>query len=878
MPVGKFDQAKVFVSYSHKDSDWLEKLGPHLRSLEKQWPLVVWHDRKIQPGEKWQSEIHEALQAANVAVLLISADFIASDFISDEELPALLKAAQEKGVVLLPVILSPCGYDQNEFLRNLQSVNPLDKPLINLSPGEQHHYFDLLCRKILDVIRPDESKTQRVETGKRPRIINFPFRQNPYFTGRNNILDQLHEGFQSGDTAQALFGLGGVGKTQTAAQYAYKFKKEYQNILWVTAQAEETLISDYVRIAVTLELQEGQSKDQQEAIEAVKRWIEKHDEWLLVMDHVEDQDLIRKYLPRSYDGRMLLTARRQVNTDDVTSKRIMAMSSEEGTLFILRKLRQLNLKEPLSAAEPSMRAKAEKLCDILAGLPLALEQAAAYIRHDDLDIDEYIYRYNSEKEHFLIGDGAGIFNEIAVTFQMSFNKVKQEHPAAANILQLSAFLDGDEIPEEIFLQNPDALGDAFGKLTEDKKKTELGKAIGAGARYSLLSRDKEKKVNSINRLVQEVIALQLSDVERRFWAEQAVRAVCNAFLPPEFENWESCDRLIRHAFVLARVIGENHITIPDAAKLLERSGAYLMALGRYKDAESFNIHSLQIFQDRSEGESQEVVPVLNRLSILNRLKGRYDLADEYLRRSMEIYEKGPAPEDKQTVQMLNSRAQLNILLARIGEAESLYERSLKILENMIGADSPETGYILNNLGDVYHRQNKPERAEKAYLESQRLLEKHLDANNPAIANVLCNLAKHYRGLGRYDEAEDLYLRSISIYKNAFGDDDHPTLAIVLSNLAILYQNKGKYIQAERMYHKAVEIHEKAGTTGALGYAILLEQMGSMYWQLGRLNEAEPIYKRSLGVIENSLDAAHPDLVRIKNAYYSILADQGKQTT
>jgi hypothetical protein len=80
-----------------------------------------------------------------------------------------------------------------------------------------------------------------------------------------------------------------------------------------------------------------------------------------------------------------------------------------------------------------------------------------------------------------------------------------------------------------------------------------------------------------------------------------------------------------------------------------------------------------------------------------------------------------------------------------------------------------------------------------------------------------------------------------------------------------------------MYYKAIEIHEKAGTTGALGYAILLEQMGNMYCQLDRLNEAEPIYKRSLGAIENSLDAAHPDLVRIKNAYYSILARQGKQT-
>jgi len=143
----------VFISYSQKDRRWLERLQIHLKPLEREAIITRWDDTLIEPGTQWQPEITRALSLAKVAVLLISADFLASDYVRNNELPPLLDAAREAGTTILPLILSPCRFAREESLAKFQAVNNPERPLNSLTKAKQEKVFDLLCESIEKTLR-----------------------------------------------------------------------------------------------------------------------------------------------------------------------------------------------------------------------------------------------------------------------------------------------------------------------------------------------------------------------------------------------------------------------------------------------------------------------------------------------------------------------------------------------------------------------------------------------------------------------------------------------------------------------------------------------------------------------------------------------------
>lgn len=146
-------RTKVFISYSHKDAWALQRLQTHLKPLEREG-LERWDDTRIRPGQRWSAEIQKALASAKVAVLLISADFLASDFIHTDELPRLLAAEEKEGLVVMPVILGHCGFRRTPSLSQFQSVNSPDQPLSSLKESEQDAVWDKLVQDIEATLHP----------------------------------------------------------------------------------------------------------------------------------------------------------------------------------------------------------------------------------------------------------------------------------------------------------------------------------------------------------------------------------------------------------------------------------------------------------------------------------------------------------------------------------------------------------------------------------------------------------------------------------------------------------------------------------------------------------------------------------------------------
>lgn len=148
MAVQSHERTKVFISYSHRDEAWLERLRVHLRPLERAKRVEYWCDKNIDAGARWREEIAQALVSTKVAVLLMSADFIASDFIASEELPSLLDAAEKEGAVILPLIVNHSRFNDIPSLSQFQAVNDPSKPLAGLDESERERVLVKLTEAI----------------------------------------------------------------------------------------------------------------------------------------------------------------------------------------------------------------------------------------------------------------------------------------------------------------------------------------------------------------------------------------------------------------------------------------------------------------------------------------------------------------------------------------------------------------------------------------------------------------------------------------------------------------------------------------------------------------------------------------------------------
>ncbi|MEK7831763.1 MAG: CHAT domain-containing protein, partial [Acidobacteriota bacterium] len=476
------------------------------------------------------------------------------------------------------------------------------------------------------------------------RIFNLPFPQNRFFTGREDILTNIHQRFSAGEPVQALNGLGGVGKTQTAVEYAYRYQNSYRIVLWGKAEARESLVTDFVAMAALLNLPEKDAQDQSQTVAAVKHWLANNSGWLLILDNADDLEMTREFIPAQHNGHVLLTTRAQYAGDIAAPNLIQKMEPPEGAVFLLRKTGKLNKDEPLESAPANLRALAEALSKELDGLPLALDQAASFIGEMQSSIEAYLKLYQTERTTLLAHRGKLTQDHasVTVTFSLAFKKVAEASEAAADLLRVCAFLQPDAIPEEIFSEGGKELGEALASIADSPMKLTL--AIAEAGRFSLLQADPESKTLSLHRLVQEVLKTEMGTEAERMWAERAVRTVGAAFPDVEFSNWNACSRLNPHAKKLAGTIEREGFVFEQASRLLNQTGAYLYERAQYAEAEPLYRRALEI-DERSFGSDHPRVGVqINNLALLLKATNRLAEAEPLMRRALEIDERSFGPD------------------------------------------------------------------------------------------------------------------------------------------------------------------------------------------------------------------------------------------
>jgi tetratricopeptide (TPR) repeat protein len=874
-----------FISYNKADRDWAEWIA---WTLEEAGYSVVTQAWDFRPGGNFVLEMHKAAAETEKTVLVLSEDYLKAEFTHPEWAAALARDPQSRERTLIPVRVRECN--PGGLLGQIMDVD--------FAARTEEDARSTLLGAFAERAKPDQAPAfpgaaPAVSRPARQHVVPMPFQYpgtvekagddswsvpippNPFFTGREKVLAEVEKELHAGGPV-ALTGIAGVGKTQIAAHFAHEHRDEYSAVLWASAASQETLVSDFAAIAGLLNLPEKDEKDQTLAVAVVKRWLEANGGWLLILDNANDLVVARAFIPPAARGHILLTTQAQA-TGAIPSIEIPDMLPEDGALLLLRRAKIMKADAPLAVAAEPAHATALHLSRELGGLPLALDQAGAFIEETGCALASYLDLYRQRRAELLDvrgGFGPDHPDSVATTFELSFERVASASPAAADLLRLCAFLHPDAIPEEILTEGAAELGPNLGPVAADPLK--LNAAFAEILKYSLLRRDADANSLGIHRLIQVVIQDGLTEQQKRQWAERAVRAVNRTFPVVEFANWAQCERLVPQALACASLVETYLFEFKEAARLLNKAGYYLDDRARFSGVEPLYQRTLGILEKALGPEHPDVATSLSNLALLYDDQGKYAQAEPLFHRALAIDEKALGPNHPGVVTDLNNLAALYCEQGKYAQAEPLYERALAVDEKSLGPNHPSLASDLDKLAALYCEQGKYAQAEPLYRRALAILEKALGPDHPDVATSLNNLALLYQNQGKCAQAEPLYQRALAIREKALGSD-HPQVATSLNHLASLCKDQGKYAEAEPLFQRALAIDEKALGPDHPNVATGLNNLAALYEDQGKYAQAEPLHQRALAIKEKALGPEHPEVATSLNNLAALYYEQGKHT-
>ncbi len=862
-----------FINYNSTDRLWSEWIA---WQLESEGYSTVLQAQDFWSESEFVQEMEKGIVSAECAIIVLSPKYLEVLSAYPELATALRPDLAGMQNIFLPVHVRECRDKLKELFALIPSID-----LIGLGESEaREKLLASVHRERAKLLAPPEfpEEISRSVTNQ-PRfprdLPSIPYQPNPFFTGREEILRHLHKAFRSEKMKaalpqpQAVTGLGGIGKTQIAVEYAYRYHNDYRFIFWAKADSRQSLVLDLRNIATLLNLSGKDEQNEDQIIAAVKHWLKDHTDWLLIIDNANDLSLAREFIPLAYRGYILLTTQAQALGRVAQSIKIDKMPTQEGGLLLLRRANIIPRNATLEETPASERAKAEEISKIMGGLPLALDQAGAYIEETDCGLAGYLELYQTRHRATLLKRRGGLVSSypdrphtayhpepVATTWTPSFTFIQQANSAAAELLQICAFLNPDAIPEEIITDTIPHFVPIHKLKNVAADPFELDAAIEALRRYSFISRNPNDKTLSrylphAQDCVDHIKQWNIKFPEAIRLLSLLNQAATYLWQRAQYVQAESLYQQVQAT--REQVLGPEH---PDVAAGLHDLALLYRSRGRYDQAEALFKRSLDIRERTYGPEHPDVAFGLHELAWLYRAQGRYTEAEPLFNRALEIRAKTLDSEHSDVANTQNELAWLYRVLGRYTEAEPLFNRALEIRVKLMGPDHPDVAQTLNDLAWLFYDQGKYAQAITNHLQALRIREEAFGREHPDVAQSLNNLAWLFQIDSKYAEAEKLYKRALDIRTRILGPE-HPYVAQTLDNLASLYYHQGKYSKAERHYNRALRIREQALGLEHPDIAQTYNNLALLYCVQGKYDQAEPLFKRSLAVRERAFGLEHP---------------------
>jgi tetratricopeptide (TPR) repeat protein len=760
------------------------------------------------------------------------------------------------------------------------------------------------------------------------KINNLPLKSlGSLFKGREEFLRRMHaalgrvehRGHQrfaaitASATAATVYGLGGIGKTRAAIEYAHRYAEEYTALLLVRADTPDGLQQNLAALCghEMLDLPEKAAREIEVQVAAVLQWLQRHAGWLLIFDNADTDDAaqaVQELLGRlTPAGQVLVTSRLSNWPGAVESLALDVLEEADATAFLLERTEARRRKAPDDAAQ------APALALELGRLALALEQAGAYIERYRCTFTTFFAEWQQRREKVLPWFDPRVMQypmSVAVTWQTSFDRLNE---GPRELLRLLAWFAPDPIPESLL----EAGGVPFAEEGAERMAalTDAREALADLEAQSLVTRAEHSASFAVHRLVQEVTRQSLGGDREHTYLKAALAWVDAAYVgdPQDVRTWPVLAPLAAHALVLTRHADAAQISEPTAG-LMNRLGQLYHARAQYVEAEPLYRRALSI-DEKAYGPNDATVAIrLNSVATLLHATHRLEEAERLMKRVVEIFEKAYGSEDAKVATALSNLAQLlptnrldeaeplmqralaidekygpdspavardlnnlaQLLQAtnRLGEAEPLMRRALAIDEKFYGPDHPAVARDLDNLAALLQATNRPGEAEPLMWQALAIDEKYYGPEHPNVAIALSNLVALRWAMNRPGEAEPLMRRALAIDEKAYRPD-HPQVAKDLNNLALLLKDMNRLGEAEPLMRQVVDMFEKAYWSEDPNVATALNNLARLLQATNRLGEAEPLMRRALAIDEKAYGPDHPAVARDLNNLALLLRDTNR---
>jgi TIR domain/Tetratricopeptide repeat/NB-ARC domain len=764
-----------FVSHAGHDRAWAEWVAWHLAEAGYTVELDVWD---WATGQNLVTKMSDALDRSGRVVALFSAAYFDRSRYTTEEWSAsvirLTGAAHGRLVPLriedvpakeIPAVLRPLlfrdlyGLSEDDARRVLlEAVAAPTRPDASpVFPGLGN--LDVPSRLIRSAPRLP---------GSLPSVWNVQQR-NPAFVGRDAALVEIREHLLTGGTAvaRALHGMGGVGKTQLALEYAYRFAGNYELVWWVTAERAELIATQLASLATEAGIA-ASNVDVPTAIRTLYTDLRSLDQWLLIFDNADDPRALRQWLPGG-PGHVLITSRNP-NWDEIAAPIDVQVFAAEDAVTLLRR------RMPGIA-----RVDAEQLATQLGDLPLALAQAAGVLGETGLSAKMYMeYLADHAADALEMGTPPSYPQSLAATVSDAARRLAEADPAAGTILRLSASLGPEVIPASVFTSpTPGGLPEPFGSMV--LKPIAVHQLLGQISRYGLARLDQDGL--QVHRLVQAILRDQLPAEQRRQDSE-CVAALLVATAPADTDDpatWPTWAAILPHLLSA----DPSHSNNAGLRELAVRALLYLLRRGDSATVAKFGLTLFQQWTSHLGPNHPHSLSAATELAHAHLILGRpvdaRILIKDTLARQRRVL-------GYDHIDTLRSASDLGVALNDLGESQEARALDLDTFarrQRVLGSDDPETLVSAGNLAGVLHGLHELHEASELAKDTLRRRQASLGNDHPSTLHSATTLAFVLADLAELRAARELAQDTLARSRQVLGHDHPDTLSSAESVIGIL---------------------------------------------------------------------------------------------